>query len=224
VSTAFRAKESRILIVEDEESVRQVIQRTLEDFGFKTAGASDGEVALKKIEDTSQWGSSGVPDLILSDVMMPRLDGFQLCERVKADPRTRSIPFIFVTVRSGVADRAQGLMLGCQRYLVKPFRKGTLLQAVSQCLVDAGQTRALLAEHSGKVEGDLTQVSIQSLVDQFLGGGRSGTLSMSRRGIEGRVKFEDGRIEEAAWGKAKGQEALTAILCLTEGHFRAERD
>ncbi len=221
--SAFRARESTILVVEDEDSVRAVIQRALEDFGFKTVGASDGEEALAKIGDASLWGTAGLPGLILSDVMMPRMDGFELCLRVKKDPRTRPIPFLFLTVRSGVADRAQGLLLGCQRYLVKPFRKMDLLQVVSQCLVDAGQTRVLLAEHSGRVEGDLTQVSIQSLVDQFLVGERSGTLSLSRRGVLGRVEFTLGQVSKVTWGRNEGQEALTAILCLTEGSFCAER-
>jgi CheY-like chemotaxis protein len=220
---AFRAKESTILVVEDEVSVRQVIQRALEEFGFKTVGASDGEEALARMGDPSLWGSGGLPGLILSDVMMPKMDGFKFCKRVKQDPRTRPIPFLFLTVRSGVADRAEGLLLGCQRYLVKPFRKMDLLRVVSQCLVDAGQTRVLLAEHSGKVEGDLTQVSIQSLVDQFLVGERSGILTVSRRGVEGRVEFAEGRISRVAWGRIESQEALTAILCLTEGNFCAER-
>lgn len=218
-----QAKESVILVVEDEESVRAVIEHALVESGFRVVTAGEGGAALAKLQQASLWDASGLPALILSDVMMPGMDGFTFCGMVKGDPRTRAIPFIFLTVRSGVADRALGLLLGCQRYLAKPFRKVDLLQAVSQCLVDAGQTRALLAEHSGRVEGDLTQVSVQSLVDQFLTGGRSGTLFVSRRGVEGRVEFALGQVSKAAWGHTSGQDALTAILCLTEGRFRAER-
>ena len=212
-----------ILVVEDEESVRQVIEYALEEAGFKTVAAAEGVEGLAKLRDASLWGEKGMPDLIISDVMMPRMDGFTFCEKVKEDPQTRKIPLIFLTVRSSVSDRAHGLLLGCQRYLAKPFRRIALLQVIGQCLVEAGQTRVLLAEHSGRVEGDLTQVSIQSLVDQFLVGGKSGILFVTRRGIEGRVEFKEGQISKVVWGKVEGEEALTAILCLTEGSFRAER-
>lgn len=219
----YSNKSYTILVVEDEESSRKVIKRTLEEFGFKSLAAGDGQEALDMLGNAQLWQDGGLPDLILSDVMMPRMDGFTLCEQVKQDPKTRAIPFIFLSVRSGVTDRARGFLLGCQRYLVKPFRKQDLLQAINQWLIDAAQTRALLAEHSGKVEGDLSQISVQSLVDQFLISGKSGSLVVSRRGIEGRVDFVEGRVSKVGWGRTEGQDALTAILCLTEGKFRAER-
>ncbi len=104
-----------ILIVDDEAENVRVLGRALEEVA-KVRGASSGEAALEIL------GSGEAIDLVLLDVMMPGLDGHEVCRRIKAEPATQGIPVIFVTARSSEQDEAAGLSLGAVDYITKPFR------------------------------------------------------------------------------------------------------
>ncbi len=212
-----------ILLVDDDPSVLDIISLTLKGAGYDVATAKNGKEALTKILTGTDWGPSGFPDLIVSDIMMPGMDGYEFCEKVKKNPRTRGIPFIFLTAKGGTGDRAKGLILGCQRYLAKPCRRSDLLRAVNERLVDAEQTKALLAETDPVIDGDLSKVSILSLVDLFSAGGWNGKIFLARSGEAGSLEFYEGDVVRASWAKKVDQEALHVILDLKEGSFRLER-
>jgi phosphoserine phosphatase RsbU/P len=103
-----------LLVVDDAPTNIQVVQSILKD-EYKIRVATSGEKALELVK------SQPHPDLILLDVMMPGLDGYQVCERLKADPETRDIPVIFLTGRTEVDDETKGLELGALDYIRKPF-------------------------------------------------------------------------------------------------------
>ena len=94
---------------------------------FRVATYADGEAAFKSLEND-------LPDLILSDVMMPKLDGFQFLEKIRNDPKTKMIPFLFLSARSGEESRIEGLKRGANDYLVKPFISRELLAKVKSHL------------------------------------------------------------------------------------------
>jgi two-component system phosphate regulon response regulator PhoB len=104
----------RILIVEDEEDIAGLIAHHMEAAGFSVAVAHDGAVALKELEKR-------LPDLILLDLMLPDMDGTELCKNLKRKESTRSIPIIMVTAKAEEVDRIVGLELGADDYVVKPF-------------------------------------------------------------------------------------------------------
>jgi signal transduction histidine kinase len=112
-----------ILIVDDMPSNLEVISETLSAKGFDVAIATSGERALQQIERK-------LPDLILLDVMMPGIDGFQTCQRIKANPDTRDIPIIFMTALSDVNNKIQALELGAVDYITKPFQEKEVLARV----------------------------------------------------------------------------------------------
>jgi DNA-binding response OmpR family regulator len=103
----------RILVVEDEKSLLIAIQRLLEAQGYIALTATDGAKALELMEETQ-------PDLILADVAMPNMNGYQLYEQVQANPRWALIPFIFLTARTLDSDVRYGKELGVDDYLTKP--------------------------------------------------------------------------------------------------------
>ena len=105
-----------VLIVDDTPTNLEVLQQTLSDDGFKVLVAIDGEGALEQAEYTQ-------PDLILLDVMMPELDGFETCRRLKASSETRDIPVIFMTALSETVDKVRGFELGAVDYITKPFQQ-----------------------------------------------------------------------------------------------------
>ncbi|MCB0567731.1 MAG: response regulator, partial [Phaeodactylibacter sp.] len=104
---------SHLLIVEDNSDVRAYL-KTLLERKYKIQAASDGEAGIEKALAT-------VPDLIISDVMMPKRDGFELCRVLKSDRRTSHIPIILLTARADVESRLAGLSQGADAYLAKPF-------------------------------------------------------------------------------------------------------
>ncbi len=112
-----------VLIVDDTPTNLAVISEALSDAGFETAVATSGERALKQIDRRS-------PDLILLDVMMPGIDGFELCRRLKADPLHQEVPIIFMTALADVNSKVQGFELGAVDYITKPFQEREVLARV----------------------------------------------------------------------------------------------
>ncbi|GMV43804.1 MAG: hypothetical protein AMXMBFR64_55200 [Myxococcales bacterium] len=131
---------ARILVVEDSPTQAQSLQILLEDAGFQVDLAPDGAVALERLE-------SSIPDLVLSDVVMPELGGHELCRRIRADPRLREIPVILLTSQDDPYEILAALESGADNFLVKPCAPDRLLRRVSAVL----DGRRLRAE--GQVEG-----------------------------------------------------------------------
>jgi signal transduction histidine kinase len=110
------ADSPRILLVDDTPTNLKVLAEALQGQGWKTLMAADGESALEQVAYRR-------PDLILLDVMMPGIDGFETCRRLKANPQSQDIPVIFMTALSDTLDRVRGLELGAVDYIAKPFQQ-----------------------------------------------------------------------------------------------------
>jgi DNA-binding response OmpR family regulator len=118
----------RILIVEDQPDIRDLVRMTLEMASFEVHEAPDGEAGLRMAAQVS-------PDLMLLDVMMPgSLDGLAVCQRVKADPARRRTKVVMLSARNQSADRQAGLKAGADAYLSKPFSPRQLLDAVERMI------------------------------------------------------------------------------------------
>ncbi len=129
---------NKILVIEDEESVRENILDLLEAEGFDTIPAANGRIGL-------QLAISELPDLVLCDLMLPEIDGYGVLTALREEPFTATIPFIFLTARSTRADFRQGMELGADDYLTKPFTRAELLSAVTSRL----SKQASLTKHLG---------------------------------------------------------------------------
>lgn len=104
-----------IMIVDDTPENIDVLRKTIESQGLKISFALDGEAALRLVEGC-------MPDLILLDIMMPKLDGFETCKRLKDNPNTYDIPIIFLSAKIETDDIVQGFKLGAMDYITKPFK------------------------------------------------------------------------------------------------------
>lgn len=111
-----------VLVIEDDADMRAFICTVLRD-GYRVIDAEDGSAGFETAAEV-------IPDLIISDLMMPKLDGYALCRKLKNDTRTSHIPVILLTARAGVADKLTGLQVGADDYLIKPFRSDELLARV----------------------------------------------------------------------------------------------
>jgi CheY-like chemotaxis protein len=142
-SAAERAKAGarRVMIVDDEPSIRLVCSINFTASGWECREARDGEEALERIRAER-------PDVVLLDVMMPRLDGWSVAERVAADPATRDVPIVFLSARADQGDRERAHALGAIAYLTKPIDPVRLPDVVDELLrrLERGERDALRAE------------------------------------------------------------------------------
>jgi two-component system response regulator MprA len=115
---------ARILVVEDEERIAQVIERALAFEGYRVDVASDGQAGLDKAREA-------MPDLVILDLMLPKIDGVEVCQRLRA---AGNVPIIMLTAKDTVADRVRGLDAGADDYLTKPFALDELLARVRALL------------------------------------------------------------------------------------------
>ena len=119
-----------VLIADDEEDIVRFVEINLRLEGFDVVAAHDGEEALAKALDLA-------PDLVLLDAMMPRMDGYEVCSRLRADPRSAHIPVIMLTAKSLEADRVLAQTVGADDCVIKPFDPAELLTKVKSRLRQA---------------------------------------------------------------------------------------
>ena len=114
----------KILVVDDERYMVRLVEYNLKKSGYEVVTASDGVEAMEKI-------SEGRPDLILLDIKMPRMDGYEVCKMLKQKKETRDIPVIIVSI---ISDREQAMAMGARSYIMKPFSPSVLLEEVKLAL------------------------------------------------------------------------------------------
>jgi DNA-binding response OmpR family regulator len=130
---ASPSTQKRILIVDDTTDILQVVSRRLQSWGYEVVTADSGEDGLRLAQEQ-------LPDLILLDIMMPKMKGRDVCARLKTDPATKHIPVIFLTAL-GLADHVKaGMDLGADDYIVKPFEPAELKERITICLSRHRQT------------------------------------------------------------------------------------
>jgi len=124
--------QSKILVVEDDHDIAQLLAITMKKAGYEVAVTENGYEALNSIRRHP-------PDLVILDLMIPGIDGFEVCKEMKRDPKTGAVPVLIVTARGEEIDRIIGLELGADDYVVKPFSPRELLLRVRAILRRAGQ-------------------------------------------------------------------------------------
>ncbi|HEV2761995.1 MAG TPA: response regulator transcription factor [Pyrinomonadaceae bacterium] len=137
----------RLLVVDDEAKLLRAVAVTLREEGYEVTTARGGAEALVSV-------NAAVPDLIVSDIRMPGMDGYQLARALRANPRTELIPVIFLTAKGERKDRLAGIRAGVDAYLTKPFDPEELLAVVSNLLRRVERTSAELARLVGTARGE----------------------------------------------------------------------
>lgn len=126
-------KRPLIMIVDDSITIRKVTQRVLERNGYEVVTARDGVDSLTQLEERT-------PDLVLTDIEMPRMDGYELASHIRNVPRLHAIPIAMITSRSGEKHRKRALDMGVDRYLGKPYQEQDLLGIIQELLASRSQS------------------------------------------------------------------------------------
>lgn len=201
---------TRILIVDDEENIRHLLRLAFED-GFEVVEAVDGMDAFEKALQHK-------PHIILSDIMMPRLDGYGLYRKIKSRPETASIPFVFVSAKKDVDERVVGLDMGADDYITKPFSIKELKAKVRSITKKINDMKEL-----GSLEGLLKEVDLVDVIQLIEMGRKTGMLLLESSGGPGRVYFEQGDPTFAMTENWKGIEAFYTMLSWKEGRFKLDQ-
>jgi len=118
---------SEILVVEDSQTQRQMISEILLNSGLKVNCVEDGVEALEYIQKCS-------PDLVVLDIVMPKMNGYEVCRRIKANPKTQNVPVVMCSTKGEEFDRYWGMKQGADAYIAKPFQPTELIGTVKQLL------------------------------------------------------------------------------------------
>ena len=125
----------RILVVDDEARIVTVIQKRLESAGYEVITAMDGTEALTKARSAN-------PDLIVLDLILPKMNGYQVCSILKRDSSYKQIPILILTARSQERDVDEGMRVGADAYMTKPFKNEILLGQIEQLLAKVDERKA----------------------------------------------------------------------------------
>jgi CheY-like chemotaxis protein len=227
----------RVLIVDDDPWILRMVSTLLEKRGYAIATAGDGEEGLMRADQLR-------PDLIITDVMMPKLDGWSLVRALRSRPELALVPVIFLTALGGEEDRIKGFRLGADDYLPKPFRFEELDLRVANALKKSKATQAKAEEvrkaplepppipggaphkRPAGIHGTLEQLGLSSLLVMIEMERKSGILRLERLGATGRIFCREGRViaarldgDRAPASARKGTESVYHMLTWADGRF-----
>jgi two-component system cell cycle sensor histidine kinase/response regulator CckA len=151
--------DSTILIVDDEQSVREIIAGMLEDHGYNLALAGSGSEAIARATELT-------PDLILLDVMMPDIDGFEVCRRLRADPLLAEVPIIMITALNDLDSRLRGIEAGADDFISKPFNQAELRARV-RTITRLNRYRRLLLERTQRQQAEMETAQLYQKLQQY---------------------------------------------------------
>ncbi len=205
----------KILLVDADEKSLSMMTISLKKAGYNVTSARNGEEAWELVR-TSQ------PDLIISDTKMPRMDGFTFCRKVKDEPATRSLPFIFLTREKSVDEKIRGLELGVDDYLTKPIYLKEVLARVKLLIEKREKVKGDYVSPDSQFSGSLTDMGVVDLIQTMEMGQKTGVVYMSRAGFQAQLAFEKGRLIDAILGNVRGEAAVYKLLIWSDGTFRID--
>jgi DNA-binding response OmpR family regulator len=196
----------RILIVDDDPAVAKLLKMVFVQKNHHVIIAEDGETAIEKVSRES-------PDLIISDVAMPGIDGFEFYSRLQKNSKTAGIPFIFVSGRKEPAEQLKGLRMGAAEYVTKPFDLKTLYQTVENVFVKAEKQKIDFG-------GNLESMNLEDIIQIIEMNVKTGELMFTIHNDQhiGSLFFKKGKIIYAITGSLDGEEALYELVAKKEGY------
>lgn len=214
--TPAAMKKYKILVVDDEPHFLKIMELQLTMRGYQVVTAGDGF-------DGFTAAIRERPDLILADIMMPTIDGYEFCTQVKAHSELRSTPVIFLTAKTDHRSLARGYSVGGARYITKPFNSEELMKAIDLRLKDADKARRLYSSKAKIFSGKLELVGIFNLLEMFSLNRWDGSISIERTLNRGWLEIKAGAIVRCTANGREDPDSLLTVLGWTEGKFTAER-
>jgi CheY-like chemotaxis protein len=206
-----------VLMVDDELDNRVMMRYFLESWGYDVELAANGDEALKRV-------AARRPSLVLLDLEMPVMDGFETCHRLKDDPETENIPVIMFTGLESTANKVKGIRRGADDYVVKTVDPEEIQARIEMILrrtrrYESGPTAEREASPDAVLSGSLVEKSFPEAVQLAIAYGKSGTLVLRSGQKEGRVYLLDGMVVHAETDSLSGEDAFYELALWNYGHF-----
>jgi len=196
----------RILVIDDDLDNIVLARTVLERAGFEVVSTVDPKAA-------APIAQNGDLDAVVLDLMMPGISGLEVLKELRAHPKTRALPILFLSSHAQTADRVRGLREGADDYLGKPFDPAELVLRIQRLVVSA-------AGHAESLEGKLEDFPLSEVVQTLQQGRKSGSLAVVGSEGVGRLVLRDGEILEVSFARLAGTDALQAMLDQQRGRFR----
>ncbi len=206
-----------ILVVEDEANMARLLEFQLRSAGYQVIQARDGQDGLQVAKEKQV-------DLILTDIMMPMMDGYELCRAVKKIPELWHIPVIMLSAKSDRASIIHGYAVGAARYLTKPLKREELYKGIDLRLKYASKARAMLARKAKEWAGQLSVINVFNVLELFSIGGWTGRIDITNsQGQQGCLHITDGAIGTCSLEGQISNFNIFLVLSWEQGNFTAIR-
>ena len=203
----------RLLAVDDNRLILRVIEDFFVPHAWDVTTCDDARLALESIDNL-------VPDAIVSDILMPGMDGWELFDEVRKHPAGAGIPFIFLTVEGELPQRLRGLHLGADDYVTKPFAVEELHARVERLVERRQALEAAKRGGDALLSGSVEHLAISDLLQILSLNGKDGTVHLAQDGEEGTIDVVGGQIVHAVARGARGTKALFRMLGWSAATFR----
>jgi DNA-binding response OmpR family regulator len=206
----------RVLVVDDDPHLLNLLDLRLAEQGFDVMLASSAREALTQVEGRR-------PDIVIADIMMPGMDGYELCERVRANEKLQHIPFIFLSALADTQNKVRGLKLGADDYLTKPFEFHELLARI-EILLDRYSHYQETFEQAPEIAttGNIEDLGVIDLLQMLSFGQKTGEVHLKSDEEEGVLYLMSGKLVAATYRSKQGRAALPTLLSWSKGRFRVK--
>ena len=206
----------KILIVDDNKTIRTLLALNLKKEKYEIIEADNGVDGLAIVNDQK-------PDLVISDILMPQMDGFEFCKQVRETSTVPMVPFMFLTSIDQVATELRGFRTGADDYLIKSnIKKEELIAKVEAMLNKAKEIQQAGEEIQQGLYGKFTDLALVDVFQLLAMNKKTGTLTLSRDADHAEVYFNDGKMVHAEYQKYVGEEAVYNLGEWKDGTFRFE--
>ena len=207
-------KQNLLIVDADPESLR-VLEVSLRKAGYSVTTAVNGVDALEKVRQDA-------PDLIISNTVMDRMDGFEFCRALKEEPEWAGIPFIFLTAHKAIEDKIKGLELGVEDYLTKPIFVREILTRVNMLIQRRERERLERRGTKTKFAGRLMDMGVVDIIQTIDISRKTGVIHMNSGRDSGVIYFRDGKVIDAETAVRRGAEAVYRFLFWSDGTFEID--
>ncbi len=201
----------KVLVVDDEPKWLRIVDLYLRGQGYEVTTTLSGQEAIEKVRQDR-------PDVVVADISMPGMDGYELCRVLRSDAATRTIPFIFLTGRDDETDRLKARKIGSDDYLTKPCPLERLTQSVDTLMDRINQAKKIPLGQVG-LSGKIEEVDLLDLIQTLELDQKTGALILSHGERTGTLYFRDGVIVDADIRSPKREEPLFVLLGWKTGNY-----
>ena len=204
----------KILIVDDNETVRTLLKISLQKETFDVIEASDGLLGYEMVVKEK-------PDLIVSDILMPNMDGFEFCRKVREESEVPGVPFIFLSSLAEISTELRGYRTGADDYLVKSnLKKQELIEKINDLLKKSEKYQSIEESMDDGLVGRIADMSLIEIIQLLAINKKTGVLRLSSEEKMGEIHFKEGNLFHASFVEEEAEKAIYRMIERESGVFR----